>query len=91
MLSLSLLNQGWGVPKHYLIETHDNDSNVLGTQDVGIHDNLARTDQDAFNEAGRIQLEHIFLYWVSRKTLYAFFSQTRLTFEVFSLGKTLDF
>ena len=68
MLSLSLLNQGWGVQKHYLVKTQDGDNNTVGTQDddayvvgtqdddnnvVGIHDNLARTDQDAFNEFGR--------------------------------------
>merc|ERR1712055_117452 len=33
VLSLSLLNQGWGVPKHYLVETQDGDNNVVGTQD----------------------------------------------------------
>jgi len=55
-LSLSLLNQGWGVPKHYLAEIQDDDNNIVVTQDddnnvVGIHDNLTRTDQDA-NEFG---------------------------------------
>jgi len=65
VLSLSLLNQGWGVPKHYLVETKDGDNFIVGTQKddnyvvgtqdddnnvVGIHDNLARTDQDAFNK-----------------------------------------
>merc|ERR1712215_532953 len=59
VLSLSLLNQGWGVPKHYLVETKDGDNFIVGTQKddnyvvgtqdddnhvVGIHDNLARTD-----------------------------------------------
>merc|ERR1711970_1308040 len=57
VLSLSLLNQGWGVPKHYLVETKDGDNNVVGTQDddayvVGTQENLARIHQDAFNEAG---------------------------------------
>jgi len=33
VLSLSLLNQGWGVPKHYLVETQDADNFIVGTQD----------------------------------------------------------
>jgi len=32
VLSLSLLNQGWGVPKHYLVETKDGDNFIVGTQ-----------------------------------------------------------
>jgi len=32
VLSLSLLNQGWGVPKHYLVETQNYDNNTVGTQ-----------------------------------------------------------
>ena len=90
MLSLSLLNQGWGVPKHYLVETQDYDNNtvgtqkddnyVVGTQDddnyvVGIHDNLARTDQDVFDEYGRIQLEHIFCSGCPAILFTLFFSE----------------
>merc|ERR1712055_998762 len=44
VLSLSLLNQGWGVPKHYLVETKDGDNNVVGTQDED--NNLVGTQDD---------------------------------------------
>jgi len=54
-LSLSLLNQGWGVPKHYLAETQDGDNK--GTQDddayvVGTQDDdnnvVGTQDDDAY-------------------------------------------
>merc|ERR1712215_622705 len=57
VLSLSLLNQGWGVPKHYLVETQDYHNNTVGTQKddnyvVGTQDDdnyvVGTQDDDAY-------------------------------------------
>jgi len=57
VLSLSLLNQGWGVPKHYLVETKDGDNFIVGTQKddnyvVGTQDDdnivVGTQDDDAY-------------------------------------------
>jgi len=61
VLSLSLLNQGWGVPKHYLVETKDGDNFIVGTQkdDNGTQDETPqeRKGQRRVHRAGGDQVD----------------------------------
>ena len=42
VLSLSLLYQVWGVPKHYLVETVDDDNITMSDDDTFYYDEAGR-------------------------------------------------